>query len=48
VPEEFFETVARFEEARVTGIDHPIVPLQSVLQRLAADVAGADECGARH
>jgi hypothetical protein len=43
IVEQFDETLARLQKTTVPRIDHPVVPLQAILQRLAADVAGADE-----
>ena len=48
VAEQCLEALPRFQKTRVARIDDPVVPLQPVLQRLPADVAGADERGARH
>jgi hypothetical protein len=47
VAEQLVETMAGFEKAGIAGVDDPVVPLQPVLQRLPADVAGADERGSR-
>jgi hypothetical protein len=46
VAEDLLEPGARFEEAVVAGVLDAVVPLQPVGERLAADVAGADEGGA--
>ena len=48
VSEQFVEALPSFQKTRVSRVDDPVVPLQPVLQRLPADVAGADERGARH
>jgi len=37
--EEFLEAALSFQEAIVAGVDDTVVPFQSVLKRLAADIA---------
>lgn len=41
--EQFIETPAGLQIAIVTGVIDSIVPLQSLLQRLPADIAGANK-----
>ena len=41
-----FKAPSCFEKAGVAGIVDPVIPFQSVLQGLPADIAGADEGGA--
>ena len=41
--EEFFKSGACFEVSGIRGIVDPIVPLQSILKRLATDVARSDK-----
>ena len=44
--EEFAESLSSFEKARIARIGDAVVPFQTVLQRLPADVARTDEGGA--